>query len=200
MIQVRHLGAQPYLLIWEKMKAFTAARKSDTMDELWLLEHPPVYTQGQAGKAEHVFDTKAIPLVQSDRGGQVTYHGPGQLLAYTLIDIQRRNLGIRSFVTALEEILIELLATYQIEGHRKTKAPGIYINNKKIASLGLRVQKGCTYHGLALNVAMDLNPFKHINPCGFAQMEMTQLQDHVKTVQFLEVQQRFTELFLAQFS
>lgn len=174
-MKTRWLGLQSYLDIWQQMKEFTLLRDKNSEDEIWLLEHYPVYTQGQAGKAEHILNPKGIPVVQSDRGGQVTYHGPGQLVAYVLMDIQRKNLGIRSLVQQLEQILISSLATFQIESYSQCGAPGVYVNQKKIASIGLRVKQGCTYHGIALNVDMDLSPFLGINPCGFAKLEMTQM-------------------------
>lgn len=199
MINVRNLGSQPYLTIWDKMKNFTSTRNDNTVDELWLLEHPAVYTQGQAGKAEHVLNPRAIPIVQSDRGGQVTYHGPGQLVAYVLIDIRRRHLGIRTLVSHLEQILISVLANYHIQGVVKCGAPGVYVKDKKIASIGLRVKNGCTYHGIALNVAMDLAPFTGINPCGFAKLEMTQIADYVPNISVTETSKLFTDAFLSLF-
>lgn len=194
-MKVRLLGIQPYQDVWEQMKQFTMARTEHTEDELWLLEHPPVYTQGQAGKAEHVLNPHTIPIVQSDRGGQVTYHGPGQLVAYVLMDLRRRNLGIRTLVTRLENILISVLSKYQITGHNKCDAPGVYVNQKKIASIGLRVKNGCTYHGIALNVNMDLTPFLGINPCGFARLEMTQLSHFSPLIQVNEVMQHLISEF-----
>ena len=200
MITIRNLGMQPYLDVWEQMKNFTSARIENTPDELWLLEHPPVYTQGQAGKAEHVLNSNAIPIVQSDRGGQVTYHGPGQLVAYVLMDIRRKHLGIRTLVSCLEQILISVLDHYEIKGAIRCGAPGVYVENKKIASIGLRVKNGCTYHGIALNVAMDLTPFSGINPCGFAKLEMTQISDYVSTAQITEIGKLFTEAFISRFN
>lgn len=196
----RQLGIQPYQDIWERMKEFTLARNEDTPDELWLLEHFPVYTQGQAGKPEHVLNPNAIPIVQSDRGGQVTYHGPGQLVAYVLMDIQRRKLGVRTLVSQLEAVIINMLKQYKIEAQIHCGAPGVYVGEKKIASLGLRVKNGCTYHGIALNVDMDLTPFSGINPCGFAKMQMTQISDYQKSVTLEEVSQHFTTIFLSQFN
>jgi lipoyl(octanoyl) transferase len=198
-MNIRELGIQPYLDVWEQMKQFTLARNEHSEDELWLLEHPPVYTQGQAGKPEHVLNPSSIPIVQSDRGGQVTYHGPGQLVAYVLMDLRRRNLGIRSLVTRLEAILISVLANYQIQGHIKCGAPGVYVNDKKIASIGLRVKNGCTYHGIALNVNMDLTPFLGINPCGFARLEMTQISDFNPIIQINEVMQHLSSEFQFHF-
>lgn len=172
---IKQLGIVHYEDVWKQMKRFTVNRDENTVDELWLLQHPPVYTQGQAGKPEHVLNPNSIPIVQSDRGGQVTYHGPGQLVAYLLMDIRRRNLGIRTLVCQLEQVLIKLLKEYEINATTQCGAPGVYVDGKKIASLGLRVKDGCTYHGLALNVNMDLTPFLGINPCGFASMQMTQM-------------------------
>lgn len=199
MINIRNLGLQPYLTVWDKMKSFTSVRNESTIDELWLLEHWPVYTQGQAGKAEHILNPNDIPIVQSDRGGQVTYHGPGQLVAYVLMDIRRRHLGIRNLVSQLEQILINLLANYQIPGSIRCGAPGVYVEDKKIASIGLRVKNGCTYHGISLNVAMDLAPFQSINPCGFAKLKMAQISDYVPEVSVAGASKLFTEAFLTQF-
>lgn len=199
MINIRNLGLQPYLTVWDKMKSFTSVRNESTIDELWLLEHWPVYTQGQAGKAEHILNPNDIPIVQSDRGGQVTYHGPGQLVAYVLMDIRRRHLGIRNLVSQLEQILINLLANYQIPGSIRCGAPGVYVEDKKIASIGLRVKNGCTYHGISLNVAMDLAPFQSINPCGFAKLKMAQISDYVPDVSVTGASKLFTEAFLTQF-
>ena len=157
------------------MRELTLARTPDAPDELWFLEHPPVFTQGQAGKAEHVLDAGDVPVVQSDRGGQVTYHGPGQLVVYVLLDLQRLGYGIRSLVSRLEQAMIDCLAGYGIAATARREAPGVYVDGRKIGSLGLRVRKGCSYHGLALNVAMDLSPFNRINPCGFRGLAMTQV-------------------------
>ncbi|KTD26162.1 lipoyltransferase [Legionella maceachernii] len=199
MINVRNLGTQPYLKIWEQMKEFTSTRNEHTVDELWLLEHPAVYTQGQAGKAEHVLNPNSIPVIQSDRGGQVTYHGPGQLVAYVLMDIRRKHLGIRTLVSHLEQILMAVLDNYHIKASIRCGAPGVYVDDKKIASIGLRVRNGCTYHGIALNVAMDLAPFAGINPCGFAKLEMTQISDYVPTAKLTDVANLFTDAFLSHF-
>jgi lipoyl(octanoyl) transferase len=175
MVTIRHLGSQPYAATFARMRELTLARGADTPDEIWFLEHPAVFTQGQAGKAEHVLDAGDIPVVQSDRGGQVTYHGPGQLVVYFLLDLHRRGYGIRTLVTRLEKSMIECLAGYGIVAAAKPDAPGVYVDGRKIGSLGLRVRKGCTYHGLSLNVAMDLAPFERINPCGFRGLGMTQV-------------------------
>lgn len=171
---VRHLGIRPYLQTWQDMQTFTDQRDADTPDEIWLLQHEAVYTQGQAGKAEHLLHQTDIPVVQSDRGGQITYHGPGQLIAYLLIDVRRKGLGVRQLVTAMEQAVIALLASSGIEAVAKPDAPGVYVAGAKIASLGLRIRRGCSFHGLALNVNLDLTPFSHINPCGYAGLAMTQ--------------------------
>lgn len=159
------------------MTDFTNQRTPETIDQLWLVEHPPVFTQGQAGKAEHLLFPGDIPVVQSDRGGQVTYHGPGQLVAYPLLDLRRLKIGVRELVTLIEQTIVATLAYYGIESAAKRDAPGVYVNGDKIASLGLRVRRGCSFHGLALNVAMDLAPFQRINPCGYQGLAMTQMKD-----------------------
>ena len=175
--RVRQPGLVDYESVWHDMQAFTAARTPDTPDELWLLEHPPVFTLGRNGKREHLLNTGSIPVVQVDRGGQVTYHGPGQLIAYTLLDITRRQLGVQSLVRILEQAVIDLLADYRLDGRRRDKAPGVYVDGRKIAALGLRVRKGRSFHGLSFNVDMDLAPFARINPCGYRGLEVTQLAD-----------------------
>ncbi len=174
---VRNLGLRDYTAVLAEMRAFTDSRSASTPDELWLLEHHPVFTQGQAGKAEHLLAPGDIPVVQSDRGGQVTYHGPGQLIGYLLIDLKRRELGVRDTVSGIENAVIALLAGYGIAGVARREAPGVYVDGKKISALGLRVRRGRTYHGLSLNVAMDQRPFERINPCGYAGLEVTQLAD-----------------------
>ena len=174
---VRQLGVQPYEPVSQAMHDFTDARDENTPDELWLVEHPPVFTQGQAGKAEHVLMPGDIPVIQSDRGGQVTYHGPGQQVMYVLLNLRRRKLGVRELVTLLEQTVVDTLAEYGIDAHPRADAPGVYVGEKKICSLGLRIRKGCSFHGLALNINMDLSPFLRINPCGYAGMEMTQMRD-----------------------
>ena len=199
MLIIRSLGTQPYSETWHAMKEFTDNRTDNTPDEIWLLQHPPVYTQGQAGKPEHILNPGNIPVVQSDRGGQITYHGPGQLIAYVLMDIKRRNLGIRTLVCELEGILINVLGTFGLSADTKPGAPGVYINHKKIASIGLRVRKGCTYHGLALNINMDLKPFLGINPCGYAGLNMTQLHEHHPEVQINHVETQLSTLFTTRF-
>jgi lipoyl(octanoyl) transferase len=175
--RVEWLGRQPYEPVWMRMQAFTDLRTHNTPDEFWLLEHEPVFTQGRAGKAEHLLAPGQIPVVKTDRGGQITFHGPGQLMTYTLLDLERLGLGIRSLVTSLEQALVDCLAGYGIEARGRRDAPGVYVGDAKIASLGLRVRKGCSYHGLALNVAMDLAPFRRINPCGYRGLAMTQISD-----------------------
>ncbi len=174
---VRQLGRQDYVPVWRAMQAFTDGRDKSTLDELWLVEHEPVFTQGQAGKAEHILMPGDIPVVQVDRGGQVTYHGPGQQVAYFLIDLRRKGLGVRQLVSAIENSVVALLKNYGIDSAPKADAPGVYVGEKKICSLGLRIRKGSSFHGLALNVAMDPEPFKRINPCGYAGMEITQVEE-----------------------
>ena len=169
---VRQLGRQPYEPIFEAMKRFTDERDQNTQDEIWLVEHDAVFTQGQAGKAEHILMPGDIPVVQVDRGGQVTYHGPGQQVIYLMLNIKRRKLGVRHLVTAMEEAVVGLLGKYGVAAYPKPDAPGVYVDEKKVCSLGLRIRNGCSFHGLALNVNMDLSPFQRINPCGYAGMEM----------------------------
>lgn len=169
------LGRQAYGPTMARQQAFTAARQPDTTDQIWWLEHDPVFTQGQAGRAEHVLAPGDIPVVQSDRGGQVTYHGPGQLVGYLLLDVRRRGLGVRQLVTGIETAIIAALASWGIDAAARRDAPGVYVQGNKIASLGLRVRRGCSYHGLALNVDMDLEPFARINPCGMAGLAVAQL-------------------------
>ena len=176
-LNIRWLGLKDYLSCWQAMRSFTDTRHEETADECWLLEHPPVFTQGQNGKAEHILKTLDIPVIQTDRGGQVTYHGPGQLMVYTLIDLKRKKLNVRDLVTRLEQTIIDFLADYGIHANAKREAPGVYVNGNKICSIGLRIRKGCSYHGIAFNVAMNLDPFTQINPCGFSQLKMTQFAD-----------------------
>ena len=171
------LGLADYAPVFEAMKAFNDTRNEATEDELWVVEHPPVFTQGLAGKPEHLLIRDDIPVVQIDRGGQITYHGPGQLVVYTLIDFKRRKTSVRHIVSALENSIIATLAEYGIAAAADPARPGVYVGAKKIASLGLRIKNGAVYHGLALNIDMDLSPFTHINPCGYAGMEMTQMAD-----------------------
>jgi len=184
---VRHLGEQPYQPTFQAMQTFTDSRDGETPDELWLLEHPPVFTQGQAGRAEHLLAPGDIPVVQVDRGGQVTYHGPGQLVGYIMADIRRRDLGVRDLVTALEKAVVNTLAHWSIDAAPRRDAPGVYTQGCKIASLGLRVRRGCSYHGLALNVDMDLSPFQRINPCGYAGMPVARICDYAGNVTVADV-------------
>ena len=176
-MKVQYLGLQPYQEVYEAMQAFTENRTSETADELWVVEHPAVYTQGQNGKPEHILNAHNIPIVKVDRGGQVTYHGPGQIVVYTLINFKARNCGVRSLIRALENAIIATLKSYGIAGNGDVSAPGVYVSGKKIAALGLRIRKGAVYHGLSLNVDMDLTPFKGINPCGYQGLEVTQMRD-----------------------
>ena len=184
---IRELGEADYESTWLAMKHFTDGRDKHTADEVWLVQHPPVFTQGQAGKAEHLLVPGDIPVVKSDRGGQVTYHGPGQLVAYLMLDVRRLGFGVRELVTRMEQCLIDLLASYGVTAVARPDAPGVYVEGAKIASLGLRIRNGCSFHGLALNVDMDLEPFRRINPCGYAGLAMTQLRDHAGPIEFAEV-------------
>lgn len=176
-LQIRWLGLQDYQPTWRKMQQFTTSRSSGTADEIWLLEHPPVFTQGLNGKSEHILHKSNIPVVEIDRGGQVTYHGPGQLVVYCLLDLKRNKLGVRQVVSAMENAVIDLLAEHGLKAVARKDAPGVYVDDAKISALGLRVRKGCCYHGLSLNVDMDLAPFKQINPCGYKDLDVTQLKD-----------------------
>ncbi len=180
------------------MHHYTDQRTAESRDEVWLVEHYPVFTQGQAGKAEHLLMPGDIPVVQSDRGGQVTYHGPGQQVMYVLIDVKRRKTGVRQLVTALEETVIAVLARFGVAARARPDAPGVYVGDEKICSLGLRIRKGCSFHGLALNVAMDLSPFLRINPCGYAGMNMTQLQHFRPEVTLADVRPLLAETFAQQ--
>ncbi|GIZ12388.1 lipoyl(octanoyl) transferase LipB [Pseudomonas sp. NCCP-436] len=191
---VRHLGLVDYQPTLEAMRRLTRERDEQTPDEIWLLQHPQVFTQGQAGKAEHLLAPGDIPVVQVERGGQVTYHGPGQLVAYLMLDLRRLDLGVRELVTAMEQSLVDLLAGYGIVAAPKADAPGVYVNGDKIASLGLRVSRGCSFHGLALNVDMDMTPFLRINPCGYAGLKMVQMKDLLNSpVSLDEVAQRLEQ-------
>ena len=177
MINVRSKGLQDYLITWEEMKSFTENRDSDTIDELWTLEHNSVFTQGLSGKPEHLLKATKIPIIQSDRGGQITYHAPGQLIIYCLIDIKRLGIGIKKIVSMIEQSLIELLSSYDITAQTLKGAPGVYVNDSKIAALGLKVKHGRTYHGLSLNIDMDLSPYTLINPCGYSDLKVTQMRN-----------------------
>lgn len=179
---VRKRGLCDYLPVLQAMQAFTASRQADTPDEIWLVQHPPVFTQGQAGKPEHILNSGDIPVIQTDRGGQVTYHGPGQLVMYCLFNLEKLGVGIRCLVNGLENSIIAFLASHHIQAHKQDKAPGVYVEGKKICSIGLRVRRGFTYHGLALNIDMDLTPFDHIHPCGYPHLKVTQVKDLIGAV------------------
>ena len=176
-IYVKKLGLQDYEKIWQAMQNFTKSRNKNTPDELWIVEHPPVYTQGRNGQPKHILKQTNIPIVKVDRGGQVTYHGSGQLVIYILLDLHRRNLGVRQLVTIIENAIIALLGEYGVKANSDKKAPGVYVKGEKIAALGLRVSKGRTTHGLSLNIDMDLMPFENINPCGYQGLKITQCKD-----------------------
>ena len=197
-IVVKELGRQPYVPIWQAMQAYTDERDADSDDELWLLQHDPVYTQGLAGKSEHVLMPGDIPIVHTDRGGQVTYHGPGQLVMYPLINLERRRLGVRALVCALEQLVIDWLASHDVVAERREGAPGVYVAGAKIASLGLKVRRGCSYHGLAINVDMDLSPFERINPCGLAGQPMTQVKALLPDLTVEAVEQALLTAFCQQ--
>jgi len=199
-IRCRHLGEVDYQQTWQQMQDFTDSRQHDTDDELWFLQHPSVYTLGKNGKVEHVLNPAGIPVVNSDRGGQVTYHGPGQIVVYTLLDLNRLKIGVRDLVTLIEQSIIELLAGYDIDACAKKDAPGVYVNDAKIAALGLRVRKGCSFHGLALNVDMDMEPFGRINPCGYEGLEVTQLKDFVRDISVVDVTDNLQQKLLNNIS
>ncbi|WP_174783921.1 lipoyl(octanoyl) transferase LipB [Endozoicomonas acroporae] len=192
---VRYLGRRNYEPVWQAMKAFTANRDDQTRDEFWVVEHPPVFTQGQAGKPEHVLFPGEIPVIQVDRGGQVTYHGPGQLVFYFLMDVRRKKSGPRAVVSALESAVIAMLASYGLEAQNRPDAPGVYVNGAKIASLGLRFRKMCSYHGLSLNVDMDLEPFNRINPCGYPGLNVVDMASLLGDVDMEEVSRRLLVCF-----
>jgi len=198
--KVRHLGEVDYQQTWQKMQDFTNSRQQHTVDELWFLQHPPVYTLGKNGKAEHVLNPADIPVINSDRGGQVTYHGPGQIVVYTLLDLNRLEIGVRQLVTIIEQSVIELLAGYGVNSNARRDAPGVYVNDAKIAALGLRVRKGCSFHGLALNVDMDLEPFSRINPCGYEGLEITQLKNLVTGIEIKGVVDKLQQTLLKNLS
>jgi lipoyl(octanoyl) transferase len=187
---VRELGLQPYEQVWQEMQLFTDQRSETTADELWLLQHSPVYTLGKNGRPDHILDAKDIPVIKSDRGGQVTYHGPGQVIVYTLLDLNRSHIGVRELVTRIENSVIKLLEDYDIRATARKDAPGVYVDGRKIAALGLRVRKGRSFHGVALNVDMDLEPFSRINPCGYQGLEVTQLSELTDVADFNAVEKR----------
>jgi lipoyl(octanoyl) transferase len=196
-VKIVDLGETLYEPIYERMQEFTRLRGPNAVDEIWLTEHLPVFTQGQAGKAEHILFPGNIPVVQSNRGGQVTYHGPGQLTVYLLLDLRRLGIGVRDLVSRIEAAIQALLEKYKISSRLRSDAPGVYIENAKIASLGLRVSKGCSYHGLSLNVDMDLTPFSQINPCGLTDISVTHLVDH-HAVDMAEVKKKLSRYLLGQ--
>lgn len=176
-MRLRFLGRKPYQETWDAMKAFTEDRDESTIDECWIVEHPPVFTLGQAGKPEHILQTSDIPIVKTDRGGQVTYHGPGQIMGYCLFDLKRQKIGVKQLVTQIEQSVIDLVTDFSVVGERQEGAPGIYVKGRKISSIGLRIRKGCSYHGVAINLNMDLSPFLQINPCGYPGMKLVNLQE-----------------------
>lgn len=195
-LRKKDLGLSQYSEAWQAMRDFTDSRTESSEDQLWFTQHHPVFTQGQAGKAEHILNASNIPLVQTDRGGQVTYHGPGQLVTYFLLNLKRRKIGVRDLVTLIENSVIELLNQFGLETNAKPDAPGVYVDGEKIASLGLRIRKGCSYHGVSINVDMDLSPFSQINPCGYPGMHVVDLRGLVKdaNVSFEDVQKRYDEI------
>lgn len=201
-LTVKYLGLQDYSVVFEKMKQFTVERiekkheLNSPSDELWVVEHQPVYTQGQAGKPEHVLAANAIPIIQTDRGGQITYHGPGQVVIYSLLALKKYNLNVRDLVCLQERAIVTLLKQYNIEANGSREAPGVYANGKKIASIGLRIKQGFSYHGLALNVDMDLSPFNSIRPCGLFNMQMTQIKDYAPHVSFHQVEKELAEILV----
>lgn len=197
-INIQDLGLRDYQPVWQAMQQLTLQRKHDTEDELWLLEHLPVYTQGLNGQAHHLLKQTSIPLIKTDRGGQITYHGPGQLIVYPLIDLRRRGIGVRTMISYLENTVIDLLALHNVAACARKDAPGVYVEQKKIASLGLRVKRGACYHGISLNVDMDLQPFTDINPCGYAEMQMTDMKTLGVNIDMAAVKQQFVSVFLAQ--
>ena len=197
-IETKDLGVQEYSKIYQLMRDATASRTADSTDEIWLVEHPPVYTLGLSANREHLIDTGNIPVVETDRGGHVTYHGPGQLLAYLLIDLNRRPYKVKRFVSLIEQSIIDYLASLSIDACRQSGAPGVYVGNTKIAALGVRVKHGRTYHGLALNIDMDLQPFAGINPCGYAGLKCTQLSDHVENISLSRVKKELPPFIIGQ--
>ncbi len=197
---VKNLGFRPYQSVFDEMQRFTNARTSDTIDEIWLLEHSAVYTLGQAGDPAHILNAGAIPVVKSDRGGQVTYHGPGQLIVYPLIDLRRYKLGVRSLVELLENVVILLLSRLSIVARSRRDAPGVYVDDAKIAALGLRIRHGCSFHGLSVNVDMDLEPFTRINPCGYEGLQVTQIADHAEVGSVEAIGTQLIDLLVEQLS
>ncbi len=197
---VKRLGVVDYEPTWQAMQDFTTQRTAETDDEIWLLQHPPVYTQGLAGKPEHLLQATTIPVMKTDRGGQITYHGPGQLVAYVLYDLKRGGIGVRELVRRIEQAVIDALNEYEITAARKVGAPGVYVAGAKIAALGLRVRRGCSYHGLSFNVAMDLAPFSAINPCGYAGLQVTDLATLDVRASMADVIEALTSRLITQLS
>ncbi len=193
-MRIINLGLQDYTQTWSAMKNFTQTRDANTEDELWVVEHPSVFTQGISGKAEHLLENSDIPVVSTDRGGQITYHGPGQLIVYCLIDLKRLGIGVKKMVSLIEVSLMDLLAKHQIESHTKTGAPGVYVDGAKIAALGLKVKNGRTYHGLSLNVAMELSAFAQINPCGYQGLKVTQMCDLTDNINLESIANELTQI------
>lgn len=187
-MKIRYLGQQEFQSTWQAMHDFTLNRDENTEDELWVLEHFPVFTLGQAGKSEHILNPHDIPILQTDRGGQVTYHGPGQIVIYVLFDLKRAKMGVRQLVSSLEQATIQLLAYFNITAKSHCDRPGVYVNEEKIASIGLRVKKGCSFHGISVNVDMDLTPFTYINPCGYSQLKMTQVKSLTPELNMVNIQ------------
>ncbi|MBI5007468.1 MAG: lipoyl(octanoyl) transferase LipB [Nitrosomonadales bacterium] len=192
-LHVRAIGMVDYEPTWRDMQRFTAERTPDTVDEIWLVQHPPTYTQGQAGKPEHLLNPTSIPVVKIDRGGQITYHGPGQIVAYLLLDLRRWKINVRELVRLMEQAVIDLLAEYGVKAEGREDAPGVYVNDAKIAALGLKIKNGCSYHGLSFNVDMDLSPFANINPCGYQGLKVTQCVGLGITVPLEELQAELTQ-------
>ncbi|MEC9412824.1 MAG: lipoyl(octanoyl) transferase LipB [Pseudomonadota bacterium] len=197
-MQIKDLGLVDYLPTVDAMQSFTLERQADTEDQLWLLEHSPVFTQGANGDAAHILMDSAIPVVSTDRGGQVTYHGPGQLVVYTLIDLRRAGIGVRQMVTNIEQTVVNLIAQYGVDAYARQDAPGVYVDERKIASLGLRVKRGACYHGVSLNIDMDLTPFSYINPCGYAGMEVIDMRSLGIDITITEAKQQFVSAFQQQ--
>lgn len=195
---VQHLGLMPYQAAWEAMRDFTEHRDETSPDQIWFLQHPPVFTLGRTAKHEHLLNPEQIPVIATDRGGQITYHGPGQLIVYPLLNLRRRALGVRQLVTLLEQAVIDMLAEFDIIAQARPDAPGVYIAGRKIASLGLRIRRGCSYHGLSLNLDMELEPFQRINPCGQANMQVTQLRDYGVTASIEQISQALLKQLLAR--
>ena len=198
-IVIRQLGLQAYEPVYQRMQQFNAARTAHTTDELWLLQHPPVFTMGLNAKPEHVLNAANVPVVHIDRGGQVTYHGPGQLIAYLLVDLKRNNLGVRQMVTSMEQAVIALLSTHAIDSTARSDAPGVYVEGSKVAALGLRIKRHSSYHGLSLNIDMDLRPFEQINPCGYEGLQVTQLRDLGVTDTVDSIEQQLMTHLLQEF-